>query len=86
MWQDVVLALGGVVGLASKMYALRDPSTVWSRSASVPNAIFYAPSVAAFWTLGLWLSTITATISMLIWAGIALKRPPDGEDWMGRKS
>jgi hypothetical protein len=84
IWQDVVLSIGGTVGLASKLYALADSATVWSRSASVPNALFYAPSVIAFWTLGLWLSAIMSFISMLIWTGIAWMRAPDGEDWIGR--
>lgn len=84
IWQDVVLAFGGVVGLASKIYALADSATVWSRSASVPNALFYGPSVLAFWTLGLWLSAIMSFVSMLVWVGIAWKRAPEGEDWIGR--
>ncbi len=86
IWQDVVLSLGATVGLASKLYALADSATVWSRSASVPNAFFYAPSIIAFWTLGLWLSAVTSFISMVIWMGIAWMRAPDGEDWIGRKS
>jgi len=77
-WQDVVLTIGGAVGLLSKAYALVDDQTVWSRWASVPNAILYVASVAAFISLGLWLTAATATCSMLIWFGIGIWRaPPD---------
>jgi hypothetical protein len=78
-WQDAVLAIGGFVGLVSKAYALYDEQTVWSRWASIPNAILYVFSVAAFASLGLWLTALTATCSMLIWFGIGLWRAPNNE-------
>jgi hypothetical protein len=78
-WQDAVLAIGGFVGLVSKAYALYDEQTVWSRWASIPNAVLYVFSVAAFASLGLWLTALTATCSMLIWFGIGLWRAPNNE-------
>jgi len=68
---------GGVVGLVSKAYALVDEDTQWSRWASIPNAILYIGTVAAFATLGLWLTATTSAISMLIWFGIGIWRTPD---------
>ena len=80
IWQDWVFAFGSVVGIVSKYYALRDEATVWSRWASIPNAILYIPTVIAFLTLGLYLTAMTATLSMLIWFGIGIWRAPDNED------
>jgi hypothetical protein len=78
-WQDLILAVGGVVGLVSKAYALYDETTTWSRWASLPNATLYLGSVAAFVSLELYLTAITATLSMLIWFGIGIFRAPDTE-------
>jgi len=78
-WQDAVLAFGGIVGLVSKAYALYDEETTWSRWASLPNAVLYLGSVAAFVSLGLYLTALTATVSMLLWFGIGLFRAPDTE-------
>jgi len=72
-WQDVVLAFGSLVGLVSKAYALADEDTVWSRW------VLYIASVAAFATLGLWLTAATATCSMLLWFGIGIWRAPSQE-------
>jgi len=78
-WQDIILALGGLVGLLSKAYALYDEQTEWSRWASLPNAVLYLGSVAAFVSLGLWLTALTATCSMFLWFGIGIWRTPDNE-------
>jgi len=76
-WQDAVLALGTAVGLVSKAYALLDSRTTWSRWASLPNAALYVASVAAFVSLGLYLTAALATCSMLLWLGIGIWRAPD---------
>jgi hypothetical protein len=78
-WQDIVLAAGTAVGIASKAEALRSTDTVWPRRASLPNAALYVPSIAAFATLGLWLAAATATLSMLLWFGIGIWRAPADE-------
>lgn len=78
-WQDVVLAAGTAVGIASKADALVSTDTVWPRRASLPNAVLYLPSIAAFATLGLWLAAATATASMLLWFGIGIWRAPTNE-------
>ena len=77
IWQDVVLAIGGVVGLASKVYALWDSDTQWARIASIPNAILYSATVVAFVTLELYLVAFTSFVSMLVWFGIGVWRAPD---------
>jgi hypothetical protein len=79
IWQDAVLAAGTAVGIASKAYALYSTDTVWPRRASLPNAVLYLPSIAAFATLGLWLAAATATVSMLLWFGIGIWRAPEDE-------
>jgi hypothetical protein len=75
IWQDVVIALGSMVGLVSKGYALFDTETEWSRWASLPNAILYIPSIIAFATLELWATMIICILNMFIWLGIGLYRP-----------
>ncbi|AGM11867.1 hypothetical protein DNAM5_4 [Haloarcula californiae tailed virus 1] len=79
-WQDIVLAIGGVVGVLTKLYALADSQTVWTRRSSVPNAAFFIPTIAAFVSLELWLTAGTATASFLIWCGIAIWRAPEDDD------
>jgi len=79
IWQDIVLAIGGMVGLLSKMYAAADPQTVWSRWASIPNAILYIPTTVAFATLGLWVTTLTAAMSCLTWFAIGIFRAPKSD-------
>lgn len=79
-WQDIVLAAGTAVGIASKADALRSTDTVWPRRASLPNAALYVPSIAAFATLGLWLAAATATLSMLLWFGIGIWRAPQTDE------
>lgn len=76
-WQDIAIAAGTAVGLLSKLYALADSDTTWSRRASLPNAVLYLPSIAAFATLGLWVTAATATCSMLLWVGIGIWRAPE---------
>lgn len=84
IWQDLVLAIGGMVGLYSKMYAAVDTDTVVSRKSSVPNAIFFVPSVLAFASLGLWVTALTASVSCLSWFSIAIWRAPESERELSR--
>ena len=77
VWQDIVFALGSMVGILSKLDALLDEDTVWRRRASIPNAILYIPTIIAAVTLELYLFSVTATLSMLIWFGIGIFRAPD---------
>lgn len=78
-WQDIVLAVGGIVGITTKLYALLDSDTSWARKSSATNAVFFIPTIAAFISLGLWLTAGTATASFLIWTGIAIWRTPEGD-------
>jgi len=85
LWQDLAIALGSAIGVVTKAYALWDTETVWSRRASVTNALFYPPSLVAFATLGLWLTFVTTLLNFSIWVGVALWRAPPEEDWLGRR-
>jgi len=76
VWQDAAIALGSAVGLLTKFYALADTDTVWSRRSSVVNAAFYPPSLAAFASLGLWL-TFTASCHGVSDAGVTGFYPID---------
>lgn len=78
-WQDIVLAVGGTVGMASKIYALWDSDTTWARIASIPNAVLYSATVVAFVTLELYLTAFTSFVSMLVWFGIGIWRAPDND-------
>jgi hypothetical protein len=84
LWQDAAIALGSAVGLLTKMVALADSDTVWTRRSSLVNVLFYPPSIAAFASLGLWLTFAASCLSLLTWTGIAVWRAPDDEDWLGR--
>jgi len=86
MWQDVVLAFGSFIGISTKMYALWDSKTVWTRRSSITNAVFYVPSIIAFWTLDLYLTFFTTVVNLGIWTGIAIFRAPGCEDWIGRRN
>jgi len=74
LWQDIAISIGGAIGLLSKAYALLDTKTVWDRKSSLTNALFYIPSLAAFYSLGLWVTLATSCISCVLWFGIALFR------------
>ena len=75
MWQDVAIGIGTFVGLATKAWGLYEEDTQWDRRSALVNATLYIPSIAAFWSLGLWVTTLLTTLSMLLWFGIALWRP-----------
>lgn len=84
-WQDVVIAFGSMVGIVTKLYALYDSKTTWTRRSSGTNAVLYPPSLYAFLTLDLWLTFTTTFINMSIWFGIYLFRAPKCEDLLGRR-
>jgi hypothetical protein len=84
VWQDIALSVGGAVGLCSKMYALYDSRTVWSRKSSIPTALFFLPSIAALYSLDLHFSAVVSTGGLLLWTGIAIWRSPPDEDLLGK--
>jgi len=73
-WQDIAIGLGACVGLLTKVHALTDSDTVWPRKAALTNAVFYPPSLFAFYTLELWFTFVLSSLSFIIWIGIALFR------------
>ena len=82
IWQDVAIALGSMIGLVTKIYALSDSKTSWSRKSSVTNVLFYPPSLVAFLTLELWITFTTTFLSFLTWTGIAIWRSPPEEEFL----
>jgi len=83
---DFLLSLGVVVGVVSKLYALRDESTVWSRRSSGFNLLFYPfTALYPFYMLELYWTFLSTFATFLIWMGIYVFRAPPGEDWLGRR-
>lgn len=82
---DLLMAIGSVIGISSKAYALKDSNTVWSRKSSLLNTVAL-PVTALYpmYELELWLTLIGSTASFLIWCGIYLFRSPEEEDLIGR--
>jgi len=81
---DLLLAIGGGIGIATKAYALKDENTQWSRKASGFNLITYPfTGLLPFAAEGLWATASMTTISIAIWAGIYKYRAPENEDWKG---
>jgi len=87
MMIDFLLALGGLIGLVTKAYALYDSDTVWSRKSSGFNLISYPfTALLPFAALGLPFTFMTSFSNFLIWIGIFFFRAPDDEDLLGRKT
>lgn len=83
---DLLLAVGGAIGLVTKLYALIDEDTIWSRKSSGFNCISYPfTALLPFAALGLPFTFATSFLNFLIWIGIFIYRAPDDEDWFGRK-
>jgi hypothetical protein len=79
LWQDLVLALGSLVGHVSKFDALVNEDTVWPLRDSLPNAVFYLPTIYAFWTLELYLVTASSSFSFVFWLMMAVYRRPSDD-------
>lgn len=74
---DILLAIGAVIGLTTKIYALTDEQTVWSRKSSGFNAATYPfTALLPFAALGLWFTFAISFLNFLVWIGIFLYRAP----------
>lgn len=83
---DILLALGGFIGLVTKIYALKDEKTVWSRKSSGMNLITYPlTALLPFLVLILPYTFTISFLNFLVWVGIYRFRAPEEEDWLGRK-
>ncbi len=83
---DILLAAGSLIGLATKLNALRDKDTTWPRKSSLTNVITYPiTGILPFILLGVWITASISIIRYLIRIGIYLFRAPENEDWLGRK-
>jgi|AKVG01.1.fsa_nt_gi hypothetical protein len=86
MMIDFLLALGGLIGLATKLYALLDEQTIWSRRSSGFNTLSYPfTALLPFAALGLPFTFLTSFCNFLVWVGIFIYRAPEDEDWLGRE-
>lgn len=82
---DILLAIGSFIGLVTKIYALKDEKTVWSRKSSGFNALTYPfTALLPFATLGLWYTFTISLLNFLVWIGIYLYRHPENENWLGQ--
>lgn len=83
---DLLLAIGGLIGLTTKLYALKDKRTIWSRKSSGFNAITYpVTALLPFLVLGLWYTFTVTLLNFLVWLGIYLFRAPENENWLGQQ-
>jgi hypothetical protein len=83
---DLLLALGGFIGLVTKVYALIDEKTVWSRKSSGFNVASYPlTALLPFYALGLPFTFLASFLNFCVWIGIFIFRAPETEDWLGRK-
>jgi hypothetical protein len=74
---DTLLAVGSLIGLGSKLYALNDSSTVWSRKSSGVNIATYpVTALLPMYLLDLWFSLTVSVLNFLTWIGIFLYRHP----------
>lgn len=86
MINDLLLAFGTVVGLLTKMYALKDDNTVWSRKSSGVNILLYpVTALYPFYSLQLYWTFTGSFLTFLVWCGIFVWRAPSSEDWFGRE-
>lgn len=82
---DILLAVGVLIGILSKGYALRDTRTTWSRKSSGINILFYpVTALLPFYREGLYVTFTTTFATFVVWIGIFIWRSPEGEDWLGR--
>jgi len=83
---DLLMAAGSMIGLLNKVYALRDPSTTWSRKSNGINLVTYPfTALAPFYLLELWTTLVVGSLNFLTWAGIYVWRAPESENWFGQK-
>jgi len=83
---DLLMAIGSVIGISSKAYALKDSNTVWSRKSSGLNVVTYPlTAIYPIWKLELWLTLTASIVSFSIWVGIFIYRSPEDEDIIGRR-
>jgi len=86
MLADILLAVGALIGLTTKAYALKDPDTTWTRRSSLINVATYpVTALAPFFYLELWYTFTVSVLNFLVWLGIYFFRAPNDENWLGQK-
>lgn len=83
---DILLGIGALIGLLTKIYALKHEETVWTRKSSGINVATYPfTALLPFLLLEVWFTFTVSILNFLVWLGIYFWRAPENEDWLGRK-
>lgn len=70
-WQDLVFAVGSMIGILSLVPTLRDRTALVPRRTSLASFLLGSLYAATFVTLGMWLSAVGSVVTAAIWFGIA---------------
>jgi len=85
IWEDILMSIGSLVGFYKTTYQAYDDRTKISRKATLPDtSIYLLTAVIPMWSLGLYLTAITWTLSFFLKVYIYIYRSPEEEDWLGR--
>jgi len=76
MWQDVIFLLGSVFSLVVLLPTLRDPMANVPLGTSLPSAVIGIVYGVTFFSLGMPLSAVGATLTGVLWSLIAAVRSP----------
>jgi len=84
---DLLMSIGFVVGITTKLYALYDKDTTWPRKSSGTNILTWpVTAMLPYLLLGTYVSLALATVKYFITIAKYIWRAPDNEDWLGRKT
>ncbi|MFC5972360.1 hypothetical protein ACFPYI_13545 [Halomarina salina] len=78
-WQDLVFAVGSMVGIIALLPTLRDQTALVPRRTSLTSFAIGGIYTAAFVSLGMWLSALGSVLTATIWFAIASLRSDGGE-------
>jgi len=87
IFADLLMSIGFVIGITTKLYALYDKDTTWPRRSSGTNVITYPiTGILPYMLLGLWMSLAVSSVKYFLRVAIYIWRAPENEDWLGRKT
>jgi hypothetical protein len=77
-WQDIVIAIANVVFSVSLViqvyYGFKEKNGPIKFQASIPTAIGLFAVAFAFWTLGLYFSTVISALNAVLWLLLFIQR------------
>jgi len=83
---DILMSLGFIIGIITKLNALYDKDTTWPRKSSGTNVLTWPiTALAPYMLLDTYISLILGTIKYFITIAKYIWRAPENEDWLGRK-